>query len=118
MSSRRVPPILPVAEERAIAVNAQCDPRTVRRALRGIPVQPLVLTRIRLALKRVGRAELLPADAPVVTRPRLGVVVALPITHNARERAAGGVSTDPKSCDNDGCGLVAGHAGRCIGTAS
>ena len=41
-------------EEVQIAGEAQCDPRTVRRALRGDLVRPLTLDRIRAVLAKRG----------------------------------------------------------------
>lgn len=57
MSTNRTeaPPTLPAHELREIAVLAECDPRTVNKALLGLPVSPLTLKRIRRALAR--RAE-------------------------------------------------------------
>lgn len=70
MTNRRLPPVLPAAEERALSVAAEVDPRTLRRALHGLPVLPLLLGRIRAALHARGKGHLLTADAPVAMRSR------------------------------------------------
>lgn len=57
-------------DERALAVAAMVDPRTVRRALAGARVQPMALDRIRAALDARGLAHLLPDDG--VTPPAGG----------------------------------------------
>lgn len=51
-------------EERAIAVAALVDPRTVRRAIRGLRVQPMAYDRIRAVLEERGLAHLLAGARP------------------------------------------------------
>lgn len=47
-------------ELRAISVEALVDPRTLRRALLGVPLQPMTAVRVRAALEARGLAHLLP----------------------------------------------------------
>lgn len=56
-------PKLEAFEARAIAVTAQCDPRSVVRAVNGMPVRPMILARIKAALAAHGLAHLLPDAA-------------------------------------------------------
>ncbi len=49
-------------ELRRIAVLASADPRTVRRALLGEPVQPMILDRIVRAMKDAGLEHMLPPN--------------------------------------------------------
>lgn len=49
--------MLPLHELRRIAVEAECDPRTVARVLRGEPVRYLPHQRILKALRSLGHAE-------------------------------------------------------------
>jgi hypothetical protein len=48
---------------RAVAVDAEVDPRTVQRLLRGDRVLPLTAQRIRRALANRGLEHLVPAEA-------------------------------------------------------
>jgi hypothetical protein len=48
---------------RAVAVDAEVDPRTVQRLLRGDRVLPLTAQRIRRALASRGLENLVPAEA-------------------------------------------------------
>lgn len=58
MTERKDPRPLPAHVERKIAVAAECDPRTVRRALLGLPVRSgMTLERIRRALRELGRGD-------------------------------------------------------------
>jgi len=52
------PELTPI-EQRAIALEALADPRTVARVLKGEPSKPLVKERIRRALANRGLAALL-----------------------------------------------------------
>lgn len=54
---------------RAIAVEAMCDPRSVTKAIEGHQLAPLTLERIRAALSRMGRADLLAHPPPSPTAP-------------------------------------------------
>ena len=49
-------------DERALAVAALVDPRTVRKALVGLRVSPMALARIRAALEAQGLAHILPNE--------------------------------------------------------
>ena len=56
--------------ERAISVAALVDPRTLRKAIRGGRVNPMVLARIESALEAEGLGHLLPpgvGDERIVT---------------------------------------------------
>jgi hypothetical protein len=48
---------LPAHRERAVAVEAAVDPRTVRRFIAGEDVRPMVRERIERALVRLGEAS-------------------------------------------------------------
>jgi len=56
-------------EARAIATAAFCDPRTVKKALAGGAVSPLPLARIRNALEKMRRADLIAALASHAPHP-------------------------------------------------
>lgn len=51
---------------RAIAVEAECDPRTVTAAVSGRKVRPMVLARIRKVLEKRGMDQLLAAHGPII----------------------------------------------------
>jgi hypothetical protein len=57
------------ATSRALAVKAQCDPRTIERAARGEPVRGLPGHRARAVLADVG---LLPAPPDAASRAAAG----------------------------------------------
>ena len=71
MTNRVLPPVVPAAQERALSVAAEVDPRSLRRALHGLPVLPLLLARIRTALNARGVGHLIKPDAPVATRSEI-----------------------------------------------
>lgn len=48
---------LGVADVRRLAVASECDPRTVARYLRGMPVKGLAAIRIRRTLKSFGMPD-------------------------------------------------------------
>ena len=54
---------IPPAEIRKIAVVASCDPRTVRAYLDGRRVLESIARGISAALRKIGRAELVRAEA-------------------------------------------------------
>lgn len=56
-------------EARAIAAAAFCDPRTVKKALAGETVSPLPLARIRNALEKMRRTDLIAALASASHAP-------------------------------------------------
>lgn len=51
-------------EIRSIAVAAMVDPRSVRKAIEGAPLAHLTSERIKAALIRLGRVDLLPTSTP------------------------------------------------------
>lgn len=55
-------PRISTHEARAIAAEAFADPRSVRKFIEGKPLAHLPATRIRLALARLGRTDLLPSS--------------------------------------------------------
>lgn len=60
-------------QARAIAVDAQCDPRTVIRFIEGASVRPMLHARIRTALAAHGLAHLSPeANHGKATAPQDG----------------------------------------------
>jgi hypothetical protein len=61
---------LPAHVLRRLAVAADCDPRSVQRAIEGERVQPLLLERIARALERAGYPSPLAAD--VITGRKIG----------------------------------------------
>lgn len=50
-------------ELRSIAVEALVDPKSVKKALSGEPLHVLTMFRVRAALARLGRLDLLPAPS-------------------------------------------------------
>ncbi len=59
-------------EQRRVCVEAPCDPRTLRKYLRGLPVRPMATVAIERALRRLGHLTLLrPADGENHAQPRL-----------------------------------------------
>lgn len=56
-------------ELRSIAVAAVVDPRSVKKALAGQPLHVLTMHRIRAALDRLGRLDLLPGHQPAPQQP-------------------------------------------------
>jgi hypothetical protein len=56
-------PVLPAAETRAVAVQAEVDPRTVRKLLIGGAVQPMPRSRIERVMRERGLEHLLKSRA-------------------------------------------------------
>jgi hypothetical protein len=50
-------------DERRVAVTGHLDPRSVRKAIAGEPVSPMVLARTRAALAQLGLPDLLPSSS-------------------------------------------------------
>lgn len=58
MKAQPKPRRLPAYQERAVAVAAKADPRTVRKVLAGEPTLPMVRLRIVLALRDIAGIDL------------------------------------------------------------
>jgi hypothetical protein len=55
---------LPESTVRELSVAASCDPRTLKKVLRGQPVLPMARARVVRVLEERGLRHLLPDEAP------------------------------------------------------